>query len=243
VIGAPHFVGFLLAAAGAAIVLATGQGTMASALVGFGVACLLVLGFGVPVMAPLSTFVLGSGILTRLGRRLKERSGSAEANRGRRTASQVLAKLAIPALLGLVAALAGDGTGWLAIAATASLAGAFADTTATEIGPLGQGAVVRWSGLRLERTSHGSVGGMSVAGLVAGAGASILVAVVAWTVGLVRSPAAAGVVAFAGFAATGIESAVAATPAGVRLGHGGRNVLVSASAAAVAAVVTWGGIR
>jgi uncharacterized protein (TIGR00297 family) len=243
VIGAPHFVGFLLAAAGAALVLATGQGTKASALVGFVVACLLVLGFGVPIMAPLSTFVLGSGILTRLGRRLKERSGSAEANQGRRSASQVLAKLAVPALLGVVATVTGDGGEWLVIAATASLAGAFADTTATEIGPLGRGPVVRWKGFRLERAAPGSVGGMSVAGLVAGAGASAVLAIVAWAVGLARSPASAGTVAFAGVAAAGIESAVAATPVGVRLGHGGRNVVVSASAAAVAAAMTWGGIR
>ena len=53
-IAASHFVGFLLAAAGATIVLATGQGTWASALVGFVVACLLVLGFGVPDVLGLS---------------------------------------------------------------------------------------------------------------------------------------------------------------------------------------------
>ena len=244
-IAASHFVGFLLAAAGATIVLATGQGTWASALVGFVVACLLVLGFGVPVMAPLSTFVLGSGILTRLGRTIKERFRSAEANRGRRSVSQVLAKLGIPALLGLVAALAGDDEGRLAIGAAASMAGAFADTTATEVGPLAQGPVVRWRGLRLERSSHGSVGGMSVAGLAAGAGASALVAVVALAVGLVRSPAAAGIVALAGLVAAGIESGIAATPVGIRLGHGGRNVFVSATAAAagIVAAVIRGGIR
>lgn len=242
-IAAPPFVGFLLAAAGSIVVLTTGQGTPGSAVAGFVAACLLVLGFGVPVMAPLTTFVLGSGILTRMGRRIKERSHSAEPNRGRRTASQVAAKLGVPALLGIVAALGGgDPSGCLVVAATASLAGAFADTAATEIGPLGKGPVVRWNGPRLERASHGTVGGMSLAGLAGGAAASALVALVAWVVGLVGIRTA-GVAAVAGFAASGIESIVAATPVGVRLGHGGRNVLVSATSAAIAAAIHWGGIR
>ena len=104
-IGAPPLAGIVLAAAGALVVLVTGQGTWASAVVGFVTAGLLVLGFGVPVMAPLATFVLGAGILTRVGRRIKERSHSAEANRGRRSASQVVAKLGVPAVLGGAAAL------------------------------------------------------------------------------------------------------------------------------------------
>ena len=133
---APPLAGLILAAAGAILVLATGQGTRASAIAGFVTAALLVLGFGAAVMAPLATFVLGAGILTRVGRRIKEQSHSAEANRGRRSATQVVAKLGIPALLGLVAAFSGDRQGWLAAAATASMAGAFADTAATEIGPL-----------------------------------------------------------------------------------------------------------
>ena len=242
-IGAPPLAGIVLAAAGALVVLVTGQGTCASAVVGFVTAGLLVLGFGVPVMAPLATFVLGAGILTRVGRRIKERSHSAEANRGRRSASQVGAKLGVPALLGVAAALSPERQGWLAAAATASMAGAFADTAATEIGPLAQGIVVRWSGLRLARASHGDVGGMSVAGLAGGAAAAMSLAGVALAVGLLRSPAVAAVSAAAGFAATGFESAVAPTAVGERLGHWGRNVLVSALSAAICAVILSGGTR
>jgi len=243
VIAAPPTLGLVLAAAGSLVVLVTGQGTPASAVVGFLTAALLVLGFGVPVMAPLSTFVFGAGILTRFGRRIKERSQAAEPNRGRRSASQVVAKLGLPALLGLAAALSRENEGPLAVATVACLAGAFADTAATEIGPIAGGAVVRWSGLRLVRASHGEVGGMSVAGLAGGAAASWVLAAIACLVGLLGTPAEAAVAAIAGFAATGVESAVAATPAGRRLGHGGRNVLVSILSAAIAAVFYRGGIR
>ena len=239
----PPLLGIALAAAGSVVVLATGQGTLASALVGFVAAALLVLGFGVPVMAPLSTFVLGAGILTRIGRTLKERSHAAEANRGRRSASQVLAKLAVPALLGGAAAFWRESEAWLAVVTTACLASVFADTAATEIGPLGRGPVVRWSGFRLVRTSHGSVGGMSLAGIAGGAVAAATLALLAHVVGLVQDPAKAAVAASAGFMATGIESAVAATPVGYRLGHGGGNVLVSIVSAAICAAVTHGGIR
>lgn len=242
-IGAPPLLGLVLAAAGALVVLVTGQGTWASAVLGFVTAGLLVLGFGVPVMAPLATFVLGAGILTRVGRRIKEQSHSAEANRGRRSASQVVAKLGVPALLGIAAAFSPENQGWLAAAATASMAGAFADTAATEIGPLARGPVVRWSGLRLARASHGSVGGMSVAGLAGGATAATSLAGVALAVGLLRSPVEAAVSALAGFAATGFESAIAPTPVGDRLGHGGRNMLVSTLSAAILAAIHWGGIR
>ena len=242
-IGTPSLAGLALAAAGAVLVLVTGQGTRASAVVGFVAAASLVLGFGVPVVAPLATFVLGAGILTRAGRRIKERSHSAEGNRGRRSATQVVAKLGVPALLGIAGAFSPENQGWLAAAATASMAGAFADTAATEIGPLARGPVVRWNGLRLERASHGSVGGMSVAGLAGGAAAALALAGVALAVGLFRSPAEAAVSAFAGFAATGLESAIAPTPAGERLGHTGRNVLVSTLSAAIFAAIHWGGTR
>jgi len=242
VITAPSLTGLFLAAAGAIIVLATRQGTPASAMVGFLTAGLLVLGFGAPVMAPLALFVLGAGMLTRAGRRIKEQSHAAEANRGRRSASQVIAKLGIPALLGGAAAVSPDHAATLGVVAIASIAGAFADTAATEIGPLARGPVVRWNGFRLERASHGSVGGMSVAGLAGGAAAAGVLATTAWAVGLV-APAGAVLAAIAGYAATGVESAVAATPAGQRMGHWGRNVLVSAVSAAIATAAISGGIR
>ena len=234
-------VGLILAAAGAVVVLATGQGTRASALVGFLVAGCLVIGFGTPVLAPLATFVLGAGMLTRLGRAIKERSHAAEANRGRRSAAQVLAKLALPALLGATALAWREGGAWLAVAATAGMAGAFADTAATEIGPIAQGPVVRWSGVRLVRATHGSVGGMSLAGIAGGALAAATLALVALAVGTLRHPTAGVVAASAGFLATVLESAIATTPVGERLGHGGRNVLVSVVSVALCATIRFGG--
>ncbi|MGE5180177.1 MAG: DUF92 domain-containing protein, partial [Bacteroidota bacterium] len=133
--------GIAAALAGTLVVLATRQGTPGASLLGFAVAAAMVLGFGPGVMAPLALFVLGSGALTRMGRARKERMRAAEADRGRRSAAHVAAKLGVPALLGLAAAamprfapVAGAGT-------IAALAAAFADTAATETGPLAGGAV------------------------------------------------------------------------------------------------------
>ena len=60
--------GALLALAGAILILLTRQGTVTGAIAGFAVALLAALGLGMGSLLPLAIFVLGSGVLTRLGR-------------------------------------------------------------------------------------------------------------------------------------------------------------------------------
>lgn len=233
------WLGLGLAALGAVTVVLLGQGTRGAALAGLLVAAAMVAGFGPGVVAPLALFVLGAGGLTRLGRATKEARGAAEGNRGRRGIANVLAKLGIPAALGLVAAASGESRLWCDLAAAGALAGAFADTAATEVGPLVPGPVVRWNGGRVSRAVHGTLGGVSLGGLLAGAGAAALAGITAWRFGVVQTGAAAGATAAAGFVACVIESVVGGSRVGIRLGHFGRNVLVSALSAGLAVAAAY----
>jgi uncharacterized protein (TIGR00297 family) len=228
----PFAWGLLAAAAGAALVLATRQGTPGAALLGFAVSFAMVLGFGPGVMAPVALFVLGSGLLTRAGRARKERLQAAERDRGRRSAPHVLAKLGIPALLGVAAALAPDAALVLGGGAAAALAAAFADTAATETGPLAGGPVFRLSGGRIARAEHGTPGGVSVAGLAAGAAAALALGALAGWVRLGPAAGAPFAAAGAGFSASLVESAAAGSALGRRVGAIGRNLFLSALAAA-----------
>jgi uncharacterized membrane protein len=230
--GTPFLWGLGLALLGVVLVLATRQGTPGAAFLGFAVSLLIVLGFGPGAMAPLTLFVLGSGLLTRLGRRRKERLRAAEPDRGRRRAVHVAAKLGVPGLLGLAAVLVPGirvvaGTG-----AAAALAAAFADTAATEVGPLAGGPVARLQGWRWTRAAHGEPGGVSATGLAAGAVAALLTAALAYAVGMGAAQCAPLLVFGAGFGAMLVESVVAGTEPGRRLGHFGRNALLSMLAAA-----------
>ena len=224
-----------LAGLGAAVVAGSGQGTRAGALAGLAVAVASILGLGAGTLLPLAVFVLGAGALTRLGRSKKEALGAAERNEGTRDPRHVAAKLGLPALLGL-AGIAGGPAEPLSVAYAAAIAGAFADTAATEVGPVLGGAVFGWRGLRVVPLRHGDAGGMSAGGLAASAGASAAVAVSALGTGLVHDPRGALAVAGAGIAASFVESAVGGTGVGKALGHFGRNVLVSVLAAAAGAL-------
>lgn len=229
----PFLSGLLYAVAGAALVLFTRQGTPGAAVLGFAVALAMVLGFGPGVMAPVALFVLASGFLTRAGRAKKERLRTAERDRGRRSAAHVAAKLGIPALLGAAAAAAPAMAPVLGGGAAAALAAAFADTAATETGPLAGGRVYRLRGGRIERASHGAAGGVSAAGLAAGAIAALAIAIVARAVRLGPAEGAPFATAGAGFGAAVIESVAAGTAVGSRAGGIGRNLFLSALAAAL----------
>ncbi|HKW51066.1 MAG TPA: DUF92 domain-containing protein [Candidatus Eisenbacteria bacterium] len=235
-------VALALATAGAVVVRVMGQGTRAGAAAGLLVAFLCILGLGPGALLPLAVFVLGGGALTRFGRSTKEAAGAAEANQGRRGARHVAAKLSIPALLG-IAGMLGQGGQPLSFAYAAALAGAFADTCATEIGPLGGGFAFALHDGRLRRVPHGTAGGVSVAGLIASAVAATAVAWASTLSGLIGWTSGPGMVAAAGFTASLLESIVGATALGGALGHYGRNLMVSAVASAIgywAGASGWG---
>jgi uncharacterized protein (TIGR00297 family) len=216
------------------MIWATRQGTATGALAGLLVALLATAGFGVAAIAPLALFVLGSGVLTRVGRAEKERLGAAENNLGRRGVSHVAAKLSLPALAGVLAFVDAAPRPALALVYAAALAGAFADTAATEVGPLARGHVWGVRGLRLVPLPHGAPGGMSGAGLLAAGTSSVLIALCAHFVGLLGGPAGVCVAAGSGFIASALESLLAGTPVGARAGHFGRNLFVSLASGGVA---------
>ncbi len=237
----PALLGIALSAAGALLVLATGQGTRAGALAGFLVSALMTTGLGVAAFVPLAVFVLGSGALTRLGAAAKRARGVAEANEGRRGPSHAAAKLALPALCGALGLARALSPGAAAIAATAALCGAFADTAATEVGPVAGGRVYGLERGRIVPLAHGATGGMSLAGVAAGLAGAASVALAAWAPGLLRGARAPVAAAGAGFAASLLESAIARTALGARLGHHGRNAAVSILSAGGALTARWMG--
>ncbi len=226
--------GALCALAGAILIYLTRQGTLRGALAGLLVALLITGAFGIGGFAPLAVFVLGSGWLTRLGQKRKTRAGAAEPNRGRRDERHVAAKLAVPAIASAIALFRQGSTPALALIVTASLAAAFADTAATEAGPLTRGPAYGVRGIRLVALPHGAPGGMSLGGFFAGATAALLVSSSAWLAGLLESRLEPWVAAGAGFLASVLESLLAATSWGSRVGHFGRNVALTVASAALA---------
>ena len=236
--------GALLALAGAVLVLLTRQGSPAGALAGFAVALIASAGLGVGALLPLAIFVLGSGALTRIGRDRKERVGAAQADRGRRGAPHVAAKLSLPALAGVLALFGVAPPGVLALVYVAAIAGAFADTAATELGPVIAGRAVGMRGHRFVPVSHGTSGGISLGGILVAGAASAAVALGAWSVRLLGSAPEACAAAAAGVVASILESLLAGTTWGTRVGHHGRNVFlsfVSACLALSARALGWTG--
>ncbi len=224
--------------------MVTRQGTPAGALTGLLIALAATAGLGAAAFAPLAVFVLGSGVLTRLGRADKERLGAAENNRGQRGASNVIAKLSVPAVAGALAIVHTAPENALTLVYVAALAGAFADTAATELGPLAGGRVLAVRGSRLVTMPHGVPGGMSAVGILAAAGASALIALCALGVGLLGEHGAIWTAAASGLVASVLESLFAGTPAGGRVGHFGRNLFVSLASAGnalLARAAGWSG--
>jgi len=226
--------GAVLALAGTLLILLTRQGTPAGALAGLVVALCAAAGFGAAALLPLATFVLGAGVLTRAGRARKERLGAAEADRGRRGVPHVAAKLSLPALAGALAFFHAAPQGALALVYVASLAGAFADTAATEAGPLLGGRAYAIRGGGIAALPHGAPGGMSAGGFLAAALGAFAVAAGAHSVRLLDTTPTAWTAAGAGFLAGILESLLAGTAWGARVGHFGRNVFLSLASAALA---------
>src|SRR6185503_18796429 len=132
--------------------------------------------------------------------------GAAEGNRGRRGLAHVAAKLSLPALAGLLAILGAAPTEALALVYVASLAGAFADTAATELGPVIGGPALALRGGRFVAIPHGTPGGMSLAGFKVAVLASLSVALGGLAGGLLGTAAAVWTAAISGFLASALES-------------------------------------
>src|SRR5215218_2060240 len=104
--------------------------------------------------AVLTLFVIGGSLLTRLGYRSKQRTGTAQEHGGRRGARNALANCAVAALCAIVA----------------SVGAAFADTAESEIGQLFSRAPRLIT--TLQKVPPGTDGAVSLPGTLAGAAAA-----------------------------------------------------------------------
>jgi uncharacterized protein (TIGR00297 family) len=151
-------------------------------------------------------FALGTAT-TKMGYKKKAALGIAQEKGGRRGVKNAVANT----LAGVVFALLAVGTAYPEIfsaALVAAFATAACDTVSSEIGQAyGRTHVLITN---LKRVPAGTDGAVSLEGTVAGALAAVVLAAVAWQVGLLGLPVAA-IVAFAGFAGATIESYLGAT--------------------------------
>ena len=192
-------------------------------------------------LIPLLCLFLLTWISTRLGRARKQARGLAERHGGR-TASQVMANLAVAALVVTPAgAYAGAAFGLdlpisallLATACLAALAEATADTVSSEIGQAFGEKTYLLTNLR--RVRRGTDGGISLLGTIAGLFAALLVTSVgAWPLHL--SPRSAAVALGAAILGLFTDSLLGATLE--RRGWIGNDV-VNLSSTAVAALAVF----
>ncbi|GGA60992.1 hypothetical protein GCM10011507_10640 [Edaphobacter acidisoli] len=166
---------FLLSAMFALLVWALRAATGAAAVMGFFV-CFILAGrpvvssavsgrivFHPAIAALVAVFVL-TYVATRFGRARKAARGLAEARKGLRAASQIVANLGVAALAAAVGSYAG---------CIAALAETAADTVSSEIGQAVGGPA--WLITSWRRVSPGTDGGVSLVGTVAGVLAALVI--------------------------------------------------------------------
>ena len=171
-----------------------------------GLACfLLFASAGPPAFLTLMTLFILTWLSTRIGYRRKQELGVAERRDGR-SAWQVLANLLASALAAAVLAATGQHA-W-GIAAVAALAEAATDTVASEIGQSRKHParlITNW-----QLVPAGVDGGITCAGTLTGAGAGIVIVVVATAAGLMN-PGEMWIPVSAGFVGMLADSLLGAT--------------------------------
>lgn len=218
----------LVTAAFAALAYALGMISRSGALGGLLVGTVIYASLGPQGFAVLALFVIGGSLLTRLGYRSKQRTGTAQEHGGRRGASNALANCAVSVLCAVLAAATGSD---IFIAPfVASLGAAFADTSESEIGQL----FSRTPRLitTLKKVPPGTDGAISLPGTLAGAGAAILTASLGLALGMLETPGAAIFVAMAAFLGTVADSLIGALAP--RAGNELTNVICTLVAALLA---------
>jgi uncharacterized protein (TIGR00297 family) len=162
-------------------------------------------GVGPAAFAVLASLFVMTWASTRLGYRHKEELGLAESRVGR-SARQVLANLAVPAMGAVLFGATGNRV-WL-VTTAAALAEAGSDTVASEIGQsFGRTAcrIIDW-----KPVPAGTDGGVTTWGTVAGAFAAFVLAAIAAFSGMI-SPPHLWVAALAGFLGMLADSLLGAT--------------------------------
>jgi len=230
-VAAQFLVAFLVTAAFALLAHALGMisrsGTLGGLLVGTAIyACLGPQGFAV-----LALFVVGGSLLTRLGYRSKQSTGTAQEHGGRRDARNALANCAVAVLCALLAAATGSDL--FTTAFVASLGAAFADTSESEVGQL-FGLSPRLI-TTLRKVPSGTDGAVSLPGTLAGVTAAILTSALALALGLLDTPQSALLVALAAFLGTVADSLIGALLP--RAGNEPTNVVCTLVAAVLAPIL------
>jgi uncharacterized protein (TIGR00297 family) len=206
-----------------------------SGAVAGGICGAMILAFGgLPAYGLLWVFFAVGTAATRLGRKRKEALGKAEGSGGRRGAENVLANVAVPALLVAAAGISGslEFSAACRMAAAAAFATAVMDTVGTEVGQVVQGKTFLLPDFR--RVPPGTDGAVSLAGTAAGLLAAGLVA--GLFVVLYPVPGSAGaVIVAAACAGTVVESLLGRSGAPWRVSNGHvLNLYNTAAGAAVA---------
>ena len=206
-----------------------GMVSRGGALGGFVVAALIYWGLGWRGFVVLALFVVGGSVLTRLGYKRKERSGTAESGGGRRGARNALANAGVAVACALLAALTPYPEAF-ATAFVASLGAAFADTAESEVGPFYSRAPRLVT--TFVRVPPGTDGAISLPGTLAGFFAAALTAALGLWLGLVGDVSGALLVTLAAFLGTVVDSLIGALAP--RLGNELTNVACTLAAAVLA---------
>ncbi len=154
----------------------TGKLNTTGALVGGMVGFLVFAGAGYTGVAMLATFFILASAATSWKRSMKEAVGSAEKNKGKRNAGQVLANGGVAALLGLLALILPQKTILFQLMMAASLASATADTLSSELGTVYGKRY--YNILTLKKDTRGLDGVISWEGSMIGVIGSVLIAFV-----------------------------------------------------------------
>ncbi len=221
-------VALLVTAAFAALAYALGMVSRTGALGGLLVGTGIYTSLGPQGFAVLALFVMGGSLLTRLGYRSKERTGTAQEHGGRRGARNALANCAVATLCAVLAAATGSES--FTAAFVASLGAAFADTSESEVGQFFSRTPRLVTTLRQVPT--GTDGAVSLPGTLAGAAAAGLTASLGLALGMLETPGTALIVATAAFLGTVADSLIGALSP--RLGNELTNILCTLVAALLA---------
>ena len=222
----------LVTATFAALAYALGMISRSGALGGIVVGTAIYASLGPRGFALLALFVVGGSLLTRIGFRRKQRTGTAQDQGGRRGGRNAIANCAVAVSCALLAAA----TAWdfFTVAFVASLGAAFADTSESEIGQLFSRTPRMITTLR--KVKPGTDGAISLPGTLAGVAAACLTATLALALGLLESPQTALLVAISAFLGTLADSLIGARYP--RIGNEATNVLCTLVAAVLAPILT-----
>lgn len=152
----------------------TNKLTIAGGITGGVVAMCIYLGAGLTGIGMLGTFFLLGTFATKWGMQTKQKLGYAEENKGRRTASQVLANGGVAAITGLLAYRFTEHKEILVLMMAGSLASATADTLSSELGTLYGKRFINI--LSFKKDVRGENGVISLEGTMLGIAGSVLIA-------------------------------------------------------------------